>query len=91
VTNAAKHAAAGRVTVHIGQVGDRVTVVVRDDGRGGADPRGAGLSGLSRRVAALDGRFRVDSPAGGPTTVTAELPIHTDSARTVVRAPHATG
>ena len=39
----------------------------RDDGRGGADPAGGGLSGLARRVAALDGRFRVDSPAGGPT------------------------
>ncbi|GID11973.1 sensor histidine kinase [Actinocatenispora rupis] len=74
VTNAAKHAGADLVTVHIGQCADRITVVVRDDGRGGADPYGAGLSGLSRRVAALDGTLRVDSPPGGPTTVTADLP-----------------
>jgi signal transduction histidine kinase len=47
---------------------------VRDDGVGGADPAGRGLSGLARRVGALDGRLRVDSPAGGPTTVSVELP-----------------
>ncbi|WP_435889164.1 hypothetical protein [Streptosporangium canum] len=45
----------------------------RDDGRGGADPSGGGC-GLARRVAALDGRFHVDSPYGGPTTITAEFP-----------------
>jgi signal transduction histidine kinase len=51
-----------------------IVVRVHDDGLGGADPAGGGLSGLARRVAALDGRFRVDSPHGGPTTLTAELP-----------------
>ncbi|MFG1864263.1 sensor histidine kinase [Microbispora bryophytorum] len=74
VTNAAKHAAAGQVRVEILEDGDTIVVRVRDDGRGGADPGGGGLSGLARRVAALDGRFRVDSPPGGPTTVSAELP-----------------
>ncbi|WP_182900720.1 sensor histidine kinase [Microbispora sp. H10830] len=74
VTNAAKHAAAGQVRVEILQDEDTIVVRVRDDGRGGADPGGGGLSGLARRVAALDGRFRVDSPPGGPTTVSAELP-----------------
>ncbi|GAA4228320.1 sensor histidine kinase [Streptosporangium album] len=74
VTNAAKHAAAGAVTVEIFKEGTVVVVRTRDDGRGGADPSGGGLSGLARRVAALDGRFHVDSPPGGPTTVTAELP-----------------
>ncbi|MFH8367534.1 histidine kinase [Streptomyces sp. NPDC018031] len=47
---------------------------ITDDGTGGADPAGSGLLGLARRVAALDGRLHVDSPPGGPTTVTAELP-----------------
>ncbi|MEV4327615.1 histidine kinase [Microbispora rosea] len=74
VTNAAKHAAAGQVRVEILEDGDTIVVRVRDDGRGGADPGGGGLSGLARRVAALDGKFRVDSPPGGPTTVSAELP-----------------
>ncbi|GAA2887466.1 sensor histidine kinase [Streptosporangium fragile] len=74
VTNAAKHAAAGSVTVEILREGTMIVVRVRDDGRGGADPAGGGLSGLARRVAALDGRFRVDSPPGGPTEVVAELP-----------------
>ncbi|MEV7010849.1 histidine kinase [Streptosporangium sp. NPDC051022] len=74
VTNAAKHAAARAVTVEILKEGTVLVVRTRDDGRGGADPRGGGLSGLARRVAALDGRFHVDSPPGGPTTITAELP-----------------
>jgi signal transduction histidine kinase len=47
---------------------------VVDDGSGGADPSGPGLTGLRRRVEALDGSLRVTSPAGGPTTVRAELP-----------------
>jgi len=51
-----------------------VVVRVRDDGVGGASAAGGGLSGLARRVAALDGRFRIDSPPGGPTTITAEIP-----------------
>ncbi len=74
VTNAAKHAAAGAVTVEIFKEDTMVVVRTRDDGCGGADPSGEGLSGLARRVAALDGRFHVDSPPGGPTTITAELP-----------------
>ncbi|GII94405.1 sensor histidine kinase [Sinosporangium siamense] len=74
VTNAAKHAGAVRIEVDVTHEEKTITVRVRDDGRGGADPGGGGLSGLARRVAALDGRFHVDSPAGGPTTVTAELP-----------------
>jgi signal transduction histidine kinase len=49
-------------------------VRIEDDGVGGADPAGGGLAGLARRVAALDGRLRVSSPAGGPTVITAELP-----------------
>jgi signal transduction histidine kinase len=74
VTNAVKHSGASRVAVRLTGRAGRVTVAVTDDGRGGADPAGGGLLGLARRVAALDGRLRVDSPPGGPTTVTAELP-----------------
>ncbi|MEU7590998.1 histidine kinase [Micromonospora sp. NPDC049230] len=74
LTNAAKHAAATLVAVEIGVREGWVRMRVHDDGVGGADPSGRGLSGLARRVAALDGRLRVTSPVGGPTTVLAELP-----------------
>ncbi|SCL72297.1 Signal transduction histidine kinase [Micromonospora citrea] len=74
LTNAAKHAAATLITVEIGTGEGHIRMAVHDDGVGGADPAGTGLSGLARRVAALDGRLRVDSPAGGPTRVSVELP-----------------
>lgn len=74
VTNAAKHSGASAVSVRVARRGPVLTVRVEDDGSGGADPSGTGLSGLLSRVAALDGLLRVESPAGGPTTVTAELP-----------------
>ncbi len=50
---------------------------VTDDGHGGASlvPDG-GLSGLAERVRTVDGRLDVDSPRGGPTVVTVELPSH---------------
>ena len=54
--------------------GDRLIVEVSDDGRGGANLLGSGLSGLQDRVQAVDGWLHVASPPGGPTTVTAELP-----------------
>jgi signal transduction histidine kinase len=74
VTNAAKHSGATLVDVSILQRDTMVIVRIIDDGAGGADPGGGGLSGLARRVAALDGRFHLSSPDGGPTVVTAELP-----------------
>lgn len=72
--NAAKHSGAGDVFVNVARRGTVLSVCVRDDGAGGADPAGSGLAGLSGRVAALDGMLQVHSPPGGPTTVTAELP-----------------
>ncbi|MFF8483878.1 sensor histidine kinase, partial [Streptomyces antibioticus] len=54
---------------------DRLMLQVTDDGVGGADASGgSGLAGLAGRLDAVDGILVVDSPAGGPTTVTAELP-----------------
>jgi signal transduction histidine kinase len=50
-------------------------IEISDDGVGGADGvRGSGLRGLEDRVAAVGGRLRVDSPAGGGTVLAAELP-----------------
>ncbi|GAA3279820.1 sensor histidine kinase [Nesterenkonia halobia] len=71
VTNAVKHAGASGVDILLERRGDRgeerVVVSIADDGRGGADPQGAGLRGLARRVEALDGAFRVESRTDGST------------------------
>ncbi|WP_093864394.1 histidine kinase [Streptomyces sp. TLI_053] len=75
LTNATKHADAVRAEVVVRRVGEVLRVRVTDDGLGGADAAaGTGLTGLAKRVGSLDGTFRVSSPVGGPTTVTAELP-----------------
>jgi len=76
LTNVARYAGATAATVELSEERGRLRITVRDDGAGGADPkRGTGLRGLHDRVAALDGRFEVSSPAGGGTAVTAELPL----------------
>jgi signal transduction histidine kinase len=76
LTNVAKHAGATRAEVTVDRLGDRLRVVVADDGRGGAtlDGGGTGLRGLAQRAAAVDGTLAVDSPPGGPTRITVELP-----------------
>ncbi len=74
LANTVKHAAASRAWVS-GRYADGVLrLVVGDDGRGGADPAGSGLSGVARRLAAFDGTLDVASPPGGPTVVTLEVP-----------------
>ncbi|WP_322778193.1 sensor histidine kinase [Frankia sp. Cas4] len=76
VTNAAKHACASQVHVHVRACGNRLLVTVADDGVGGADmSTGTGLLGLRDRVAALDGKLVVRSFPGAGTSVHAELPL----------------
>ncbi|WP_345044691.1 sensor histidine kinase [Streptomyces sannanensis] len=73
--NISKHAQATRATVEVWRTQDRLMFQVTDNGRGGADvSAGSGLAGLAERLDAVDGILVVDSPVGGPTTVTAELP-----------------
>ena len=74
LTNVAKHApdASARVTLDLDA--DRLLVVIADDGPGGADPDGGGLTGLRHRVEALDGHLTVTSRPGAGTTIRAELP-----------------
>jgi signal transduction histidine kinase len=75
LTNVVKHSGSGLARVEAQAAGRRLVVTVHDDGMGGAVPlSGGGLAGLADRVNAVGGRLEVDSPAGGPTTVWADLP-----------------
>lgn len=75
LTNVAKHAQATRAAVVVRRLDGLLRVVVTDDGVGGANPAlGTGLRGLADRVSGVDGRLHVDSPSGGPTVLTVELP-----------------
>jgi PAS domain S-box-containing protein len=75
LTNIAKYARASRARVRVAPSATGVVVEVSDDGIGGADPvGGSGLRGLADRVEALGGALHVDSPAGGGTTLRAEIP-----------------
>jgi signal transduction histidine kinase len=75
LTNVARYSRADRATVRVARQDGVVEIEVSDDGVGGANPAaGTGLRGLGDRVAALDGEFEVDSPAGEGTTVQASIP-----------------
>ncbi|WP_329181530.1 sensor domain-containing protein [Streptomyces decoyicus] len=73
--NVSRHARATSATLDVWRTADRVMVLVSDNGRGGAHTEaGTGLAGLAERLDAVDGLLLVDSPVGGPTRITAELP-----------------
>ena len=75
VSNLARHSGAGQAEISGGYAAGTLTVRVRDDGRGGADPdAGTGLVRLGDRVSVVDGRLTLSSPPGGPTVLTVELP-----------------
>jgi signal transduction histidine kinase len=75
LTNISKHAQASQAEVFVQRAGDRLHIIVSDDGVGGADPaRGTGLAGLAKRAASVDGTFEIASPPGGPTLITVDLP-----------------
>jgi signal transduction histidine kinase len=77
VTNAAKHSGASQVEIVVRGRAEGILLTVRDDGTGGARVAAdGGLAGLRGRVRTVDGRLAIHSPAGGPTTVTIELPRH---------------
>jgi signal transduction histidine kinase len=75
LANIVKHAQASQAEVVVSRAGDRLHIIVSDDGNGGADPRrGTGLTGLANRAASVDGTFEIVSPSGGPTLLTVDLP-----------------
>jgi signal transduction histidine kinase len=86
LANVARHSGAARAAVDVVVRDGRLVLTVRDDGRGGAavwpgsadaagPGAGSGLAGLAERVHAVDGCLEIDSPSGGPTVVTVELPL----------------
>jgi signal transduction histidine kinase len=75
LTNVVKYAHAERAGVRAFVKDETLHLEVRDNGVGGANPRGHGLVGLSDRVTALGGRLNVESPAQGGTVLSATLPL----------------
>jgi PAS domain S-box-containing protein len=76
VTNAAKHAGAKRIAIDVSSTDDELGITVTDDGAGGASlDDGTGIQGLRDRAQAVGGDLTVDSPRGGPTVLTARLPL----------------
>ncbi|GIH14026.1 sensor histidine kinase [Rugosimonospora africana] len=83
LANVGKHAGANRAWVDLKHRDGRLSVVVGDDGRGGARiGAGTGLSGVARRLETFDGTIRVSSPDSGRTTVTMEIPCALSSLKT---------
>ncbi|GAY08535.1 sensor histidine kinase [Pseudonocardia sp. N23] len=85
LTNVAKHSAAAHCAVTVTVEGSRrrgdarVVVTVQDDGVGGAHlGKGHGLAGLSDRLSGVDGMLDLSSPPGGPTVLTATIPLLED-------------
>jgi signal transduction histidine kinase len=78
LANVTKHSGADRAMISVtDQDDERLLMTITDNGSGGARMTpGGGLAGLLERVQTVDGRLAVDSPAGGPTIVTIELPSH---------------
>jgi signal transduction histidine kinase len=75
LTNIARHAAATQAEIDVRRTGGLLRIRIIDNGVGGADPaRGTGLASLARRASSVDGSMRIQSPVGGPTVVTVELP-----------------
>jgi signal transduction histidine kinase len=78
LTNVTRHAGPAAATVKVEYGPQALTVQVDDDGQATPDAvpaPGGGLTGMRERVAALDGRLRVEPRREGGFTVRAELPV----------------
>jgi len=83
LTNIVRHSHAHTASVSLRHANGMLTMIVTDDGEGGADPAtGTGLNGIQRRLAAFDGTVTLSSPPGGPTVITMELPCALSSPKT---------
>lgn len=75
VTNIQRHARANRVEVTVIMGAEQVVLRIRDDGRGGVNERGNGLTGMRERIAARGGELWIESPRGKGTAVEVRLPL----------------
>jgi len=76
LTNAIKHSSATEVEIRVATTDAELFISVRDNGTGGATTKsGHGLAGLRERMRGVGGSLEVHSPSGGPTVVTARLPL----------------
>ncbi len=76
LANVGKYSKASAVIIKADRPEGELVIEVADDGVGGADPsRGSGLRGLADRVAAVDGRLEIVSPAGQGTRLLVSLPV----------------
>ena len=77
LANVAKHSGASHAAITVTDEAGALLMTVTDDGAGGAHGApGGGLAGLRERVQTVDGHLAIDSPPGGPTTITVKLPGH---------------
>jgi signal transduction histidine kinase len=76
VSNAQAHARASRVAIRLGSVDHGIRMSILDDGVGGArEGQGTGLTGMRDRAETVGGELVIDSPRGGPTEITAVIPL----------------
>jgi two-component system sensor histidine kinase DesK len=75
VTNIQRHARANRVEITVITGTERVVMRVRDDGRGGVNERGNGLTGMRERIEAIGGTLAIESPRGRGTRIEVSLPM----------------
>ena len=90
VTNIQRHARARSARAVLAIEGDAAVLRVSDDGRGGADAPGNGLTGMRERLEAVGGRLLIESPRGGGTRIEARVPLHAFAASPAPDTP-ATG
>lgn len=78
LSNVVRHAHATEVEVELQRCGGVVTMTVQDNGIGMPSelpPDGSGLPGIRERVAAIGGRFAIESQAGAGTVLTLSFPL----------------
>jgi len=78
LTNVAKHAGAGKVSVVVRRTDKAAVLVVEDDGMGFEatdETPGLGLRGMRERVALVGSRLKVEAGRGSGTTIAAEIPL----------------
>jgi signal transduction histidine kinase len=88
--NCSRHSHASAVRIQVLQEGDRLTISVRDNGKGFdvKHSKGLGLLGVEERVAHLGGKCDVHSEPGAGTVLAIELPFTTERANIGVRDPN---